>query len=260
MIGLFRPNHVPDNADEPPACRGKSKHQLHAMLAEEWCLPSPDSKGSNRQFLVNFYQGNCYRVRALDMKRFEVELSPAQQKKTGLVNLAYIYRKLNALLQERGELGLGFPENVIPEEASLTRIARYVDRKNVMEYFQQSLEPLGVPQLPSENVHLARMEAHKFIFDNNQLLNHPKVYGSVKEISDTYRKIISKKIDIEDINRTRLDLIGRLNDDEAQLKASLMKASTTIVAAAQDNFDPDEIYIDEQGAGARHQLRDITDL
>ena len=148
---------------------------------------------------------------------------------------------------------------MIPEEAWLTRIARYVHRKNVMEYFQQSLEPLGMPQLPSESVHVARMEAYRFIFDNNQLLNHPKVHGSVKEISDTYRKIISKKIDIEYINRSRLDLIARLND-EAQLKASLMKASTTIVAAAQDNFDPDEIYIEEQGAGARHQLRDITDL
>ena len=66
-----------------------------------------------------------------------------------------------------------------------------------MEFFQQSLEQLGTPQLPSENIYTARMEAHRFVFDGKQLPNHPKVYEEVKEISDTYRKIISKKINMK---------------------------------------------------------------
>ena len=107
-------------------------------------------------------------------------------------------------------------------------------------------------------MHLARTNA--FVFDNNRLLDHPIVYQSVREISESYRKIIGKKIDIEEVNRLRLDMLGKLNTEEAQLKAALLKASTSIISVAEDNFDPDRVFIEAEGERNRGQLRDIVKL
>ena len=103
----------------------------------------------------------------------------------------------------------------------------------------QSIQQVEPVRCASENVHLARMNAHTFVFENNRLLDHPIVFQSVREISECYRKIIGKKIDMEDVQRTRLDLLARLNIEEANLKAAVMKASTTIVAVVQDNLNAD---------------------
>ena len=87
MIGLHRPTVQSDNTDEPLAIKGKTKKQLHMMLSEEYCLPTIDSKGVNRYYLVGVYLGKHFRVQQMEMKRFEIELTPQQQKRTNLVNL-----------------------------------------------------------------------------------------------------------------------------------------------------------------------------
>ena len=124
----------------------------------------------------------------------------------------------------------------------------------------QSIEQVQPAQCFSENVHLARTNAHAFVFENNRLLDHPIVYQSVKEISEAYRLIIGKKIDIEEVNRSRLDMLGKLNTEEAHLKAALMKASTTIISVAEDNFDADRVFNEDEGERNRGQLRDIARL
>ena len=103
MIGLFRPGQAMENPNEPPAIRGLSKNQLYLLLGETYLLPALDSKGLNRTYLVGVYTNHHFRLNLIDHKRFEAELTPQQVKKTGLVNLAYILRKLNALLQEKGD-------------------------------------------------------------------------------------------------------------------------------------------------------------
>ena len=176
MIGLQRPNQARNNEDEPLELRDKSKNQIYAMLAETHFLPSVDSKGVNRAYLLGVYRGDHFRVNKIDVKRFELDLTPVQQKRVSLVNLAYMYRKLNALLLERQEPQLGFPDHAIPEESWLCRVARYTDRKNVLEFFMQSIEQVQPAQCFSENVHLARTNAHAFVIENNRLLDHPIVY------------------------------------------------------------------------------------
>jgi len=262
MIGLTRPQQHQENENEPENIRKLTKNQLYTMLSETYLLPTIDSKGVNRAYLVAVYIGNVYRLPLLEYKRFEAELTPTQQKKTPLINLAYILRKLNALLVESHRRPLGFPPFVIPEETWLTKVARFVDRKNVMEFFQQELEPIGQPMHLSERVHQARRNAHRYVFNNNNLLENNRVFNSLKEISDCYRRIISRQIDIEDIANARQELERKLAEEEALLKSSLVKASTTIVAAAQADFDPDQIYMegDEVGIQNRAQMSDITRL
>ena len=139
-------------------------------------------------------------------------------------------------------------------------MARFVDRKNLMEFFQTSIDPVGVPRLLSERVHVGRTQAHQFLFDGNGLLANQKVYYAVKEISDSYRRIISKRIDIEEIEHQRMLMRDKLTEEEASLKSSIVRASTTIVAIAQNNFNPDDLYIegDERGHANRVQLGEVT--
>jgi len=262
MIGLQRPNQHRGNDNEPPEIREQNKNQLYTTLTNQYLLPPVESKGVNRQWLVGVYTGNNYRVPLLEFKRFEAELTPGQMKKTGLVNLLYILRKLNALLRERGEHTLGFPDFVIPEESWLVKVARFVDRKNVMEFFTVHLVPLRPLVSDSERVHLGRDLAHHFVFNDNALLENPKVYQTVKEISDSYRRIISRRIDMEEINHARHQLALKITEEESQLKSLLVRASTTIIATANENFNPEAIYIegDDNTNATRIQLADMTRL
>ena len=101
MIGLQRPNQARNNEDEPLELRDKSKIQIYVMLAQTHFLPSVDSKGVNRAYLLGVYRRDHFRFNKIDVKRSELDLTPVQQKRVSLVNLAYMYRKLNALLLER---------------------------------------------------------------------------------------------------------------------------------------------------------------
>jgi hypothetical protein len=265
MIGLNRPGHPNAQAaqDEPPAIRNLTKNQLYLLLSETYLLPSIESKGINRTYLVGVYTDQNYRLNLLEYKRFEAELTPSQQKKTNLVNLAYILRKLNALLVEENRRPLGFPDFIIPEEGWLTKVARYIDRKNVMEFFQASIDPMGVPLTVSDRVHHGRNAAYRFLFEGNALLDNQKVYHSVKDISESYRRIISRRIDLEDLEQQLNAMRARLHDEEAVLKSNIFKAATTIVAIAQqDNFNPDDLYMegDDRALANRVQLQEVCRL
>lgn len=264
MIGLQRPGQVRLNEDEPIEIRQYNKQQLYFALCQQYLLPPIESKGVNRAYLVGVYTHQHFRVALIEYKRFEAELTPAQLKKTGLVNLMYILRKLNALLVEKGERTLGFPGFIIPEEAWLCKVARFVDRKNVMEFFQVSLQDIQPLEINSDRVHHGRVLAHRYIFANNHLLDNPKVFQTVKDISDSYRKIISKRIDLEEANHARQQLVNRINEEEALLKSLLVRASTTIIGVANDQFDPEAIYIEDNDNGniqaQRIQLGEMTRL
>jgi phenylpyruvate tautomerase PptA (4-oxalocrotonate tautomerase family) len=196
-----------------------------------------------------------YRLVRQEYRRLEAELTPLQLKKVNLVNMAYIYRKLNALLVELNERPFGFPEFTIPEESWLTKVARFVDRKNVMEFFQSSIEPNGIPRNTSERIHSARTNAHQFVFGDGQLLDNQKVYLAVKEISECYRRIISKRIEIQETEHTLAQQRLKLAEEDTALKSSLLKSSTTIVAIAANDFNPDELYIEGNQTGQANRLQ-----
>jgi hypothetical protein len=255
MIGLNRPMQAHANPDEPPEVRNLTKSQLYVQLAEVYLLPPPDSRGVNRAYLVGVFTHRHYRLPLLEYKRFAVELTPLQLKKVKLVNLSYTLRKLNALLEEQHAPTLGFAEFTIPEEVWLTKIARFVDRKNVMEFFQASLQPIGQAQFMSERVHGSRTNAHQFVFADNNILENPRVHQSVVEISECYRRIISKRIDIEEMARELQVLRNKLRDEEATQKSALIKSATIIISVAEDNFNPDQLYIEGNENAVNQRLQ-----
>lgn len=262
MIGLNRTQPGQAGVNEPPEIRNLNKHSLYNLLADQFLLPPLESRGVNRIYLVGVYTNRNYRVPIMDYKRFEAELTAAQTKKTALVNLGYILRKLNRLLAERGENNLGFADYVVPEEAWLCKIARYVDRKNLMEFFGASLEDLQPVIIPTERVHYGRTLAFRYIFNDNQLIQNSKVFNAVKEISECYRRIISKRIDLEEIHHAQQQMVAKLAEEEGALKALLVKGATTIISTANEQFNPEDIYIEgaEQANAGRVQLAEMTRL
>ena len=55
-------------------------------------------------------------------------------------------------------------------------------------------------------------------------------------------------------------MLGKLSTEEAHLNAALMKASTTIIAVVEDNFDADRVFDEDEGERNRGKLRDISKL
>jgi hypothetical protein len=262
MIGLHRPMQAEGNLNVPPEIRNLSKTQLYNSLSQTYLLPALESKGMCRTYLVGVFRAENYRLPLLEYKRLEAELTPIQQKKVNLANMAYIYRKLNALLAEMNLLPLGFPEFIIPEESWITKVARFVDRRNVMEFFESHIEGNALPRNMSERVHSSRMNTHQFLFGDNNLLQNKEVYETVKDISESHRRIISKRIDIEEAEHVLAQLRIKLTQEEASLKSSILRSSTTIMAIAQQNFNPDELYMEgNEGAQAnRLQVVQINRL
>jgi hypothetical protein len=116
-----------------------------------------------------------------------------------------------------------------------------------MEFFQAkqaSLQPIGQAQFMSERVHGSRTTAHQFVFADDNILKNPRVHQSVVEISECYRRIISKRIDIEEMVREPQVLRNKLRDEEANQKSALIKSATIIISVAEDNFNPDQLHIE----------------
>ena len=262
MIGLHRPQNVNQNREaEPVETRKLSKQQLYDTLKDTYLLPGVESKGVNRVYLVQVFTGMVFRLTKQEWKRFDVDLTPRMIKRNNLVNLSYVLRKLNNLMAERGMRPLGFPEFVIPEEKWLTNIVRFIDRKNVLEFFEEAVNPMAQPQCLSEQVHQARVNAHQFVFDGNNILENVHVYKAVKSISETYRRTISRRIDIEELRNNIAQSQVRLQEEEGMLKSSIMEAGTTIVSVARGDFDPESMLSEgDIGDTQRQELTQITRL
>ena len=262
MIGLHRPQNLNQNRDaEPIETRKLSKQQLYDSLKDTYLLPGIDSKGVNRVYLVQVFTGMVFRLTKQEWKRFDVDLTTRMTKRNNLVNMLYVLRKLNTLMEERMMRPLGFPDFVIPEEKWLSHIVRFVDRKNVLEFFEEAANPMANPQCLSEQVHQARVNAHQFVFDGNNILDNLHVYKAVKLISEAYRRTISRRIDIEELRNTIQQYELKLQEEDGLMKASVMKAGTTIVAVARGDFDPETMLAGGEGAeGQRQELGQITRL
>lgn len=245
MIGLIRPiDRNDERLNEPAEIRKLTKTQLYDNLSEEWLLPPKESKGVNRAYLVNVFRENVYRVPIMEFKRFEVELTPLQMKRNNLVNLTYIMRKLNSLLQERNNMPLGFDDFVVPDENWLVKVARWADRANLLEFFQMPVTRAPNQGLTfSDRAHCARRGAHYYVFrDQNQLLENKKVFAGVKQISEVQRKIVSYQIEIEEMENLIRLTRAKINEQDGILRSSLAATATHIVSLAEPNFNPEEAF------------------
>ncbi len=214
------------------------------MVAAVWCLPPYSSRGVTREYLLKVNRGSVFRVNTNELRRFEVELSREAQKKIGTINNALLVRKLNILLVAQGRSQLGFSEFEIPESAWLHRVARFIDQTNLLEIFERG--PRIEPPLTNQSnicsrIYYGRINASNFLFRTQQMKQNKKLYDSFKTISDTYRTLLSYKINIDVLQKEIEDTNLKVLLYETSLSEQVTKAAFTYTAMENPNIRPELI-------------------
>lgn len=199
---------VDPRENEPIEIRNLSKSQLYMQLAEEYHLPSKNSKGVNREYLVRVFQAQVLRVEVRDFKLFMAELTPIQLKKSPFVNLSDVYERMNVLLREIGHPPFGFSHGLLPEEKWLLGIVRFVDRANILGAFVRSLPVPGeLARTVSCRIKSAQRNANTYL--NQGIAEaHNKYWAQKAAVWESYKKLRSTNKDIED----QEDILRRLRE------------------------------------------------
>jgi hypothetical protein len=214
------------------------------MVSAVWLLPPYSSKGVTRDYLLKVNRNTVFRVNTNELRRFEVDLSKEAQKKIGTINNALLVRKLNVLLAAQGGEGLGFTEFEIPESAWLHRVARYIDQTNLLEVFERPVRP--EPPLTREShscsrIYYGRVNASSYLFRTPQVRQCKKLWENFKAISDTFRTLLSYRINIDVLQRDLEETRQRIALYESNLSEQVTKTAFTYTALENPNIRPEVI-------------------
>ena len=179
-----------------------------------------------------------------EFKRFEVDVSRECQKKIGTINNALLVRKLNVLLVAQGREELGFSEYEIPESAWLHRVARYIDQTNLLEVFERPVRPeppLSTQSNACSRIYYGRVNASNYLFRTPQVRQNKKLWENFKVISDTYRTLLSYKINIDVLQREMEETRAKIILYESSLSEQVTKCAFTYTALENPNIRPEVI-------------------
>jgi len=248
------------NLDEPEAIRSLTKGQLYSLLSNQYYLPDKKTKGINRPYLVTVYTNEVFRVQIMDLKRFEVELTPGQLKRAPFVNLADLYSKLNNILTEMNRRPLGFMIGVIPESEWLLRVARYIDQQNITCAFMDVVP--NAPQLDTDSQRMvtAKRNAEHYLLGQNEMLRNPKVYSDVKEVWDSQKRLTCRRRELVDHQAICVSLQDKIAAEESNVNSAILRASLTVFAVGNGINDPERLFHEQNGNAYRVQVNEITNL
>lgn len=251
MIG-FQPELHGDipQPDEGLDTKNLEKKELFDMVAAVWCLPPYSSKGVTRDYLLKVNRNAVFRVNTNELRRFEIELCKEAQKKIGTINNALLVRKLNILLQSQRREELGFTEYEIPESNWLHRVARYIDQTNLLEVFERPVRP--EPPLTRESsicsrIYYGRVNASNFLFRTPQVRQNKKLWEQFKMISDTYRTLLSYKINIDVLQKELEETRQKVVLYESNLSDQVTKTGFTYTALENPNIRPELLLAGADG-------------
>ena len=109
------------HSDEGPETRELDKRELYESVNLRWFLPPVDSRGICSDYLLAVFHVHVFRITHSEIRHFEVDLEAKMIKRIGILNNGLLVRKLNKLLEAKGERCLGFRDEEPPEQ---------VDRSN----------------------------------------------------------------------------------------------------------------------------------
>jgi hypothetical protein len=261
MIPIRHHNDGQARLHEPEEIRTLTKKELHTRLSNEYYLPDHTTRGVNRDYLVGVFTGEYYRLGLLEFKRFDAELTPAQKKKCPILCGINAVDKINHLLRETARNEIGFPNGLYPDETWFLNIARYIDRACTTGIY---LEPIPDPapfECVSTRMVRAKRTAEEFLMGDRNLLANVSVYNQVKEVWESQKRLVGKKMEFDALVVHGRDLERKIHDEEATLSSKLLNASTSIFSHGNDLDNPaDEIFHEENGNAHRLQLTQIKEL
>lgn len=220
------------------------KPELYEMVSERWFVPPVNSKGVTREYLLQVHRDQVFRVQVMQMKHFEVNLTPDMQRRASNINNSVLIKKLNVLLASTNRKPLGFTEFDIPDQAWLYRVARYIDTSSITEFFERPAQ--AEPTLSSNSstlskIYHGRTAASVWFFRNSAVKQNRKLWEALKLISETYRASINNQMTLQilehELNLTREKQIGL----QTTLDDMVSKASLTYSAIEDTSIRPEHV-------------------
>ena len=265
MIGLPRANnHGGVHHNEGPETRDLSKDKLYQRLGEQWLLPPIQSKGVSRSWLIRVWNGEVYRVANREFKLFEADISTNHMKRNGFTNLLHLLLRMNQLLISRQQLPLGFNEFCVPDEKWLAKIARFIDRTNVLEFFQMPVEQITVlrPAMPVvDRIHFCRDLAHRQLLVRTGHMQRPGIYGALLAVSEWHRKGLAKQIEADECRIKAQEAEREHQVAVSSLRDYIIKASCAIYGLENPAFRSEALLNDGEGLNDqdRNRIRTVME-
>jgi len=206
------------------------KARLYNQVSRDYCVPPSNSRGVTKEYLVKVKNGQVFRVGVQDMKSFEFSLTPAMQRKVATISNPLIVRKLNDFLRITRNITLGFSEFECPEQTWLLRIARIIDKTNLLEIFEcaaVSEPPLTDNSSIVSKVHFGRQFASEYLFRSAEFKSNKKLWESLAEVSEVYRSTTNNSIAVEVLQEDLKLAKERLETSEKVLNDLLSKTAIT---------------------------------
>lgn len=231
-------------SDEGPETINLQKPDLYELVADRWFVPPVNSKGVTREYLLQVHRDQVFRVQIVQMKHFEVNLTPDMQRRASNINNSVLIKKLNFLLNSTGRKPLGFTEYDIPDQAWLYRVARYIDTSSITEFFErpaQAEPPLSNSSTKLSKIYHGRTAASVWFFRNNAVKQNRKLWEALKLISETYRASINNQMSLQILEHE----LGLTRDKQVSLQTTLddmvSKASLTYTAIEDPTIRPEHV-------------------
>jgi len=206
----------------------RGKYELYDMIANTYMVPPFGSRGVTREYLLQVWKNEVFRVESITYKHFEVNLTKKQLKKVGITNNSMLVKKLNILLKETGRLELGFTEYDAPEQTWLFKVARFIDRSNLLEFFEETVirePPLSPQSMAISQIHLGRQYAGEWLFRLEKARRNKKLWEAFKNISDTYRSLASFRINADVLKHELKHTNERISSLEMTLHDQVCKSA-----------------------------------
>lgn len=235
---------IPRNRDEGPDTSKLQKNELYDLVASEYFLPPCLSKGVTREYLLKVRAGTIFRVSNHDWKAFDYSLEKAHHRKSFMISNPILVRKLNALLEATDRKPLGFDEYNVPEQNWLYKVARYIDRTNLLEFFELPVQDEPAPTDSSSlicKIHYGRQYAGEFLFDTPFKKSNKKLWQALKVLAEAYRMLIGSKMNVEVLEHELKETRQRVIEQDATLQDLLGKAAFAYAAIENPNITADSV-------------------
>ena len=215
---LFTTNKEGEGVDT----KNLTKKEVFEIVNEDYMVAPVDSKGMTREYLLKVKDGEVFRIKNAEYKLFEFGLEKSHSKKVGIINNSLLVRKLNLLLLERGEKELGFTEFDLPNEAWLYKVARFIDRTNILEFFAAAPfeeEPATDKSSLTTKIHHGRILAGQWLFRVQAAKKNKKLYEAFQSLAEKHKYLSSCRMNVnvlehelEETRRKVITMDQELND------------------------------------------------
>ena len=251
-LKLFRKENL-----ESVDTKNLQKHELYELVSSTYMLPPLNSKGLTRDYLLQVKHAEVFRVTNDEYKHFEYRLAKSMTKKVGIINNALLVRKLNLLLRDRGEMELGYTEYDLPEQNWLYKAARYIDKSNLLEFFEMAASP--EPALNEKSslivkIYNGRVYASDWLFRLEKAKKNRKLWESFTLIAEKYRMLSSLRVNKDVLEHDLKQTKERIVTMESDLQDLVGKISFTDTALENPDITPDVVIAN--GAGLTKEMSD----